>query len=64
MEKSGHSIFLITLLMIFVAEFGDKTQKEGLHEGLVQASKHRDGLLRSQGRFSNFVTLPALSLYC
>jgi putative Ca2+/H+ antiporter (TMEM165/GDT1 family) len=25
-EKSGHSIFLTTLLMIFVAEFGDKTQ--------------------------------------
>ena len=25
-EKSGHGIFLITLLLIFVAEFGDKTQ--------------------------------------
>jgi putative Ca2+/H+ antiporter (TMEM165/GDT1 family) len=25
-EKSGHGIFLTTLLLIFVAEFGDKTQ--------------------------------------
>ncbi len=25
-EKSGHSIFITTLLMIFLAEFGDKTQ--------------------------------------
>ncbi len=25
-EKSGHSIFVTTLLMIFLAEFGDKTQ--------------------------------------
>ena len=25
-EKSGHSIFLVTLLLILVAEFGDKTQ--------------------------------------
>jgi len=26
MEQAGHSIFLTTLLLIFVAEFGDKTQ--------------------------------------
>ena len=26
LEKSGHGIFLTTLLLIFVAEFGDKTQ--------------------------------------
>ena len=25
-ERSGHSIFIATLLLIFVAEFGDKTQ--------------------------------------
>ena len=25
-EKSGHSIFLVTFLLILVAEFGDKTQ--------------------------------------
>ena len=25
-ERSGHSIFITTLLLIFVAEFGDKTQ--------------------------------------
>ena len=25
-ERSGHGIFLTTLLLIFVAEFGDKTQ--------------------------------------